>query len=371
MDVHAQSIAVAVAETGGAVRSLGTIPNRLESIRKFIKKRGKAKEIRVCYEAGPTGYELYWQLTEMGVHCDVIAPTLIPVKTGDRVKTDRRDAEKLARCYSHGDLTPVWVPDHAHEALRDLVRCRLAAKRDERRAKQRLQKLLLRHGRRPPVGARSWNQKYQNWLLMQQFEQPALQATLEDYRHEMEHHAARLIRLEKSIDDVIADAPASIRAVIEGLQTLRGVAKTVAVGVVAELGEFSRFDHPSKLMAYSGIVPREYSTGGPGKHRRGSITKSGNTHIRRFLVESAWAYRHQAKIGPVMRKRQANQPAKILEISWQAQQRLCGRYRKMVGSGKERQKVITAIARELLGFMWAIGVEIERSVQIKERKKVA
>ena len=189
LDVHAGTIAVAVAEAGGEVRSLGTIPNRSESVARLVKKLGKSEQLRACYEAGPTGYVLYWQLSELGVRCEVVAPTLIPVKAGDRVKTDRRDAEKLARCYRSGDLTAVWVPDAEHEALRDLVRARLAAKRDQLRARNRLSKFLLRHGRRASEGTKAWTSKHLVWLKSQLFEQAAQQVTLEDYRHEVEHAA--------------------------------------------------------------------------------------------------------------------------------------------------------------------------------------
>jgi transposase len=200
LDVHAETIAVAVAEPRGEVRSLGVVPNRRESVRRLIGKLGKPEQLRVCYEAGPTGYVLYWQLSELGVKCDVVAPTLVPVKAGDRVKTDRRDAEKLARCYRAGDLTAVWVPDAAHEALRDLVRARLAAKRDQLRARHRLGKFLLRQGRRAPEGTTAWTGKHLAWIKQQRFEHAAQQATLLDYLHEVEHAADRIVRLERSID---------------------------------------------------------------------------------------------------------------------------------------------------------------------------
>src|SRR6185437_14476332 len=219
LDVHAETIAVAVAESGGEVRSLGTIPNRPESVGRLIKKLGKPEQLRACYEAGPTGYVLYWQLSELGVKCEVVAPTLIPVKAGDRVKTDRRDAEKLARCYRAGDLTAVWVPDAAHEALRDLVRARLAAKRDQLRARNRLSKFLLRHGRRSPEGTKAWTAKHLLWVKTQLFEQAAQQMTLEDYRHEVEHAAERIARLERSIDAAIESLPVKMRAVVEALQS--------------------------------------------------------------------------------------------------------------------------------------------------------
>ena len=218
-----------------------TIPNRLESIRKLVGKLGPVKEIRACYEAGPTGYVLYWQLTQLGVACEVIAPGLVPVKAGDRVKTDRRDAEKLARCYRAGELTAVWVPDAAHEALRDLVRAREAAKKDQLKARHRLGKFLLRHGRRPE-GIKAWTNQYLEWIGTHvHFDQPALEATLQDYLDEVKHVAERIVKLEKAIDEAVRQAAPEIRAVVEALQALRGVAQTTAATIVSELGSLSRF----------------------------------------------------------------------------------------------------------------------------------
>jgi transposase len=216
LDVHAETIAVAVAEAGGEIRSLGIIPNRLESIRKMIGKLAPIRTLRCCYEAGPTGYVLYWQLTQMGVACEVIAPSLIPTKAGDRVKTDRRDAEKLARCYRAGDLTAVWVPDAAHEALRDLVRAREAAKKDQLRHRHRLGKFLLRHGKRPTGAGQAWTTKYLNWIRVHvRFEETALEATVAHYLEEVDHIAERIAKLEQAIDEAVAQAAPEIRAVIE------------------------------------------------------------------------------------------------------------------------------------------------------------
>jgi len=216
LDVHAETIAVAVAEPDGEVRSVGVIPNRPESIRKLLKKLGPADQLRVCYEAGPTGYVVYWQLTGLGVTCDVVAPTLVPTKAGDRVKTDRRDALKLARNYRAGDLTAVWVPDAAHEALRDLVRAREAAKKDQLRARHRLGKFLLRHGRRPPTAMKAWTQAHLAWVKRAvRFDHAPQEATLLDYIHEVDHVAARIVRLESAIDAAVTTAPIRMRAVIE------------------------------------------------------------------------------------------------------------------------------------------------------------
>jgi len=360
LDVHAQTIAVAVAEVGGEVRSVGVIPNDPQAIQRVLKKLGKAEQLRVCYEAGPTGYALYWQLTRLGVHCEVVAPTLVPVKAGDRVKTDRRDAAKLARCYRAGDLTPVWVPDAAHEGLRDLVRAREAAKRDQLRARHRVSKFLLRQGRRPPADSAAWGCRLL-WLKQQSFEQPAQQATLEDYLHELEHQSARVMRLERAIDAAVESVPQKMRAVIAALQSLRGVAQISAVTLVAELGEISRFSHPRQLMGYSGAVSREHSSG--ERIRRGSISKAGNAHLRRIVLEAAWAYRHRPAIGRTLAARQRTQPARITQIAWRAQQRLHDRFRKLIARGKSPQLTVTAVARELLGFIWAIGMEVEQSRQ--------
>jgi len=294
LDVHAETIAVAVAEQGGEVRSLGVIPNREESIRKLVKKLGPVEQLRFCYEAGPTGYVVYWQLTALGAKCEVVAPTLVPVKAGERVKTDRRDALKLARNYRAGELTPVWVPDAAHEALRDLVRAREAAKKDQLRAKHRLTKFLLRQGRRPPMGVKPWTRNYLAWVKNE---------------------------------------------------------------VHFELGEVSRFTGARELMGYGGIVASEHSTG--QSTRRGSITKTGNAHLRRVVVEAAWAYRHRPNIGETLRKRQEGVSEEIREIAWKAQHRLHARYRKLMARGKVKGKVVTAIGRELLGFIWTIGVKAE------------
>jgi len=365
LDVHAETIAVAVAEANGEVRSLGVIPNRLEPVRKLIKRLGPARSLRVCYEAGPCGYVLYWQLTELGVHCDVIAPTLVPVKSGDRIKTDRRDAQKLARSYRSGDLTAVWVPDAAHEALRDLVRAREAAKKDQLRARHRLQKFLLRRGLQPPEGIKSWTLKHLNWVKTLRLEQLALNATLLDYVTEVDHARERIERLERAIDQAIEVAPAAIRAVIEGLQALRGVARISAATIVAEVGQLSRFARPRQLMGYTGAVPSEHSSG--ECVRRGPITKTGNAHLRRILVEAAWAYRHRPNVGGELRRRQESASQEIKAIAWKAQHRLHHRYVRLAARGKSKQHIVTAIARELAGFIWAVGVEVESKLATSSR----
>jgi transposase len=357
LDVHAETIAVAVAEPNGEVRSLGTIANREDSIRKFIKRLGSPEDLRACYEAGPTGYVLYWQLTQLGIDCAVVAPTLVPVKAGDRVKTDRRDAEKLARSHRSGDLTAVWVPDEGSEALRDLVRAREAAKQDQLRARHRLAKFLLRTGRRPAVGIKAWTEPYMAWVRQVRFEQPAQQATLLDYLHEVDHMAARVKRLEQAITEAVKLASPQVKQVVKGLQALRGIAEISAVTIVAELGQISRFDTARQLMGYSGAVPSEDSSG--KRKQRGSITKTGNAHLRRIVVEAAWSYRHRPAIGPRLRRRQQEIPEPIKEIAWKAQVRLSKRYARLAAAGKDQRKIITAVGRELLGFIWAIGVKVE------------
>jgi transposase len=358
LDVHAATIAIAVAEPEGAVRSLGTIPNTPEAVRRLVKKLGSAESLRVCYEAGPTGYVLYRQLAALGVRCAVIAPTLVPVKAGDRVKTDRRDAEKLARSYRSGDLTPVWVPEADHEALRDLVRAREAAKKDELRARHRLGKFLLRQGRRPPAGIKAWGVKHRAWLQAIRLAHPAQEATLLDYLTEIDHAAARLVRLARAIDAAVETAPAPVRAVIAALQALRGIAKLSAVSIVTEVGALARFAKPRQLMGYSGAVASEHSS---GPHvRRGGITKTGNAHLRRIVIEAAWAYRHRPAIGGTLRSRQAGLSEQVKALAWKAQHRLHGRYARLLAKGKAPTQVVTAIGRELLGFIWAIGVHVEQ-----------
>jgi len=290
----------------------------------------------------------------------VIAPTLVPTKAGDRVKTDRRDAERLASSFRAGELTPVWVPDAAHEALRDLVRAREAAKQDQLRARHRLGKYLLRHGKRPAQQMRAWTQNYLDWIKGKvTFDQRSQQVTLEDYLNEVEHAGVRIARLEKAIDEAVEQAPESMRELIQALQALRGVAKVGAVTIVAEVGTLTRFEHPRQLMGYSGAVSSEHSSG--GKIRRGGITKTGNAHLRRVIVEAAWSQRYKPVLSVLMRKRQEGLSAEVQEIASKARHRLHSRYMRLLGKGKTKQEVVTAVAREMLGFIWAIGVSVERA----------
>lgn len=359
LDVHAETIHVAIAEGREQPRSLGVIENRPEAVRRLVKKLGDTTTLRVCYEAGPTGYVLYWQLTKMGIHCDVVAPSLIPRKPGERIKTDRRDAIKLARAYRSNDLTGVWVPDASHEALRDLVRAREAAKKDELRAKHRLSKYLLRNGLHPNVRCRPWTLTWWRWLNLVKMPYASQTATLLDYTSEVEHAAHRLERLDLAIDQAIEQAPETMRAVVEALQALRGVAKVTAVTLAVEVGTFQRFEHPKQLMSYSGMVPSEHSSG--GRRRQGAITKTGNARLRRVLIEAGWHYRHRPCLSLRQKKLQATLPPHAIEIAWKAQLRLNRRHWRLSERKKPPAQIVTALARELLGFIWAIGAETERA----------
>ena len=267
------------------------------------------------------------------------------------------ELDRQARSLRSGDLTAVWVPDAAHEALRDLVRAREAAKKDQLRARHRLQKFLLRHGQRPPAGTTVWTTRYRAWILALRFEHLAQEATRLDYLHEVDHAQERITRLERALDEAVAAAPAAMRAVIEALQALRGVAKVAAVTIVAEVGTLSRFARARQLMGYSGAVASEHSSG--ARVRRGGITKTGNAHLRRVVVEAAWCYRHPPRLGYALRRRHDRLDEAVKAIAWKAQHRLHSRYRRLLGRGKSKQHVVTAIARELLGFIWAIGVAVE------------
>jgi transposase len=362
MDVHAETIAVAVAESRSEVRSLGIIPNRPEAVRRLLGKLGKPAALRVCYEAGPTGYALYWHLTKLGVHCDVIAPSLVPTKSGERVKTDRRDAEKLARSYRSGDLTPVWVPDAKHEAIRDLVRAREATKEDQLRAKHRLGKYLLRYGVRAPDRCRAWTAAWWQCVRSVQLDHAEQNTTLLELVLEVDHQSQRVERLEGAIDRAINDAPKQLRALVDALQALRGVAKMTAVTLATEFGTFKRFDKAAQVMSYTGMVPSERSSG--PRNRRGAITKTGNSHLRRVLVEAAWHYRHRPRLNQRQKGLQASLAPKVAATAWRAQERLHRRYCTLSNRNKPAGKIITALARELAGFVWAIGVETEKQLEV-------
>ena len=357
LDVHKDTIAVGVADRdGGRGRYWGTIPHRPEAVRKLMEQLGPKEQLLVCYEAGPTGYGLQRLLVSLGIACIVVAPGLTPTRPADRVKTDRRDAVRLAELLRAGELTPVWVPHEEDEALRDLVRAREDAKQDLLRARHRLSKFLLRHGIRPPEGVRRWSRRYREWLEGLQLGHPVLQRVLREYVHTIDEIEERLKRLEAEIHE---QATASVYApVIQALQALRGVGEVVAVTAVAEVGSFLRFARARQLMAYAGLVPSEYSSG--ARRRRGAITKTGNAHLRRVLVEAAWSYRHPPALKAKIRARYEGQPPEVQRIAWKAQERLCRRYRRMVARGKPHAVAVTAVARELLGFIWAIACWVER-----------
>jgi transposase len=351
LDVHKATIAVAIAEEAGAPASYGTIPNDAAAIRKLMVRLGHEQvELRVAYEAGPTGYALHRQLAKMGIDCLVAAPSLIPKRAGDKVKTDRRDALKLARLLRSGDLTPVWVPDEAHEALRNLVRARADAKADQLRAKHRLSKLLLRQGCWPPMGVRNWTQRYVAWLRQLEFEHLPDRVVFADYLAEVTAAGERIQRLEAALHQCAQSS--SQVAVIRALQAFRGIGFLSAVTLVAEAGDVRRFRTAPQFMAYVGVVPSESSSG--GKQQRGPITKTGNTLLRHVLGEAAHHARHAPRISGTLRRRQTDLPREIVELAWRAQLRLHTRYRHLslrIGT----LKALTAIARELAGFIWAAG----------------
>lgn len=359
LDVHAATIAVAVAEADGNVTSLGIIANKASSLSKLVKKLGAKSIQRFCYEAGPCGYVVHRQLSEMGVSCDVVAPSLVPVKPGDRVKTDRRDARKLAVCLRNGLLSPVWVPGEDHEALRDLSRAREAAKRDRNRARQRLNGFLLRHDKRAPTGTSAWGHKHRLWLDGVHFDNYSLDIVFADYRSEVDHANERMENLERSIDVAFEAADETTKTLVAGLQAFRGVAKVTSVGIVAEIGRFSRFDKPAQLMSYVGDVPSEHSSG--KRSRRGAVTKAGNTHVRTLVTEAAWSYRYAPNVSATLRRRQKGVAEDVKAVSWRAQRRLHDRYCHLISRGKKAQLAITAVGRELLGFIWEAGVMMERA----------
>lgn len=355
LDVHKATVAVAVAEEVGSPESHGEVPNEPTALRKLVGRLGgPGIRLSVAYEAGPTGYALHRQLTGWGVECMVVAPSLIPTRPGDRVKTDRRDALKLARLLRSGDLTSVWVPDREHEALRDLVRARADAKVDELRAKHRLSKFLLRQGRYAPVGARAWSVRYQAWLNSLQFEHQADQVVFDDYRAVVRAAGERIRRLEGALQTSACGSAGS--QTIAALQAFRGVGFLSAATIVAEVGDFRRFATAPQFMAYTGLVPSEASSG--PTHHRGRITKTGNSLLRHVLGEAAHHARHAPAVSAALRQRQATVPAQVVELSWRAQVRLHQRYRHLSGR-IGTQKTIIAVARELAGFVWALGQQLE------------
>lgn len=356
LDTHKDSMEIVTADTAGTqeVRHFGKIGGDMASLDKAVRKlQSTGADLRFVYEAGPCGYEIYRHLTQKGLPCAVVAPSMIPKKSGSRIKTDRRDAEALARLYRAGELTPIYVPREDDEAMRDLSRAREDASKAQRTARQRLGAMLLRHGYRYP-GRKAWAPAHMRWLSDIAMPHPAQQIALQEYIHAVAECTTRVDRLTEQMLTLLPGwrmAPVAL-----ALQALRGVAPIVAITTVAEIGDLNRFESPRQLMAYLGLVPSEYSSG--SSISRGSITKTGNGHVRRVLIEAAHTYCHPARVSRILLKRQEGLPKHICDIAWKAQVRLCGRYRKLMAKGKMRTKVVTAIARELSGFIWAIAREV-------------
>lgn len=356
LDVHKESIAVVLAESGrfGEVRSFGTIGGDGDAVDRLVRGlRAPDRELHFVYEAGPCGFAIFRQLTTLGEACAVVSPSMTPKRAGDRVKTDRRDAETLARLHRAGELRAIYVPDDGDEAMRDLVRAREDGVEVTREAKQRLKAFLLRHGLRYR-GKAGWTIPYRRWLSALQMPAPAPQIALQEYLATVEEGEQRVTRLTDQLRALVPTWRWS--PVVDALQALRGVSFVTATGLVAEIGDMRRFTNARELMSYLGLVPSEHSSG--PTTRRGHITKAGNAHARRLLAEAAWAYRGIPRVGPVMLKRQAALPAPVRTIAWKAQLRLCGRFRRLDARGKPRVVIATAIARELSGFVWALAREV-------------
>jgi len=355
LDVHKEGIVVAVAAGGlrGEVREHGRIANTPTALDRLLRKlSGDGMRLRCCYEAGPCGYGIQRHVTAQGHDCDVVAPSLIPKRAGDRIKTDRRDAVSLAKLHRAGELTAVWVPDTRHEAMRDLVRARLDAVHSLRRVRQQLSGFLLRQGRH--YSRPAWTKLHRRWLAGLKFEHAVHHIVLEDYIAAVEAAETRRDRLTAQIGAMLADW--TLAPVVAAVQAMRGMALVNAATLIAELGDLSRFTNPRRLMAYLGLVPSEHSSGASIK--RGGITKAGSGAARRCLIEAAWSYRFPARISRELLLRQENQPKPIRDIAWKGQVRLCARYRKLARAGKPANVVTTAIARELTGFVWAIARQV-------------
>jgi transposase len=357
LDVAKARHAVAVAEEGrqGEVRYIGEIGADPESVRRLVTKLEKRHDrLHFCYEAGPTGYGLYRQLIKLGHQCSVVAPSLIPRKPGDRVKTNRRDALQLARLLRAGELTAVWVPDEAHEAMRDLIRSRQMAVDDTRRKRQAISSMMLRQGRTYP-GKKTWGARHTQWLQAQRFDHLAQHLVLQELLLAVRHAGEQLERIEAAILELLPQW--SLAPVVAALQALRGINLVTAATVMAEIGDLHRFENPRQLMAYLGLVPGERSTGDT-VHRLG-ITKAGNGRVRQALVESAWSYRHPPRTSRNKHYIHENLPPVVRDIAAKAQTRLCARYRALSQRGKKLTVAVTAVARELAGFIWAIGTEVQ------------
>jgi len=356
LDVHKDFISVAIADDDrGEVTSHGEIANTSAAVSKLAKKLSRnGCDLCFVYEAGCFGFVLYRQLTKMGHSCVVAAPSLIPRKPGDRVKTDTRDALKLARLLRSGDIECCHVPGESDEAMRDLVRAREDAVCAYRVSRQRLNGFLLRHGK-VYAGKSRWSTAHMRWILDIKLPHDAQQIVMEEYRRRVEHDSNCVDALTAQIrrlNETWRWAP-----VVDALQALRGVCLITAVTVVAEMGDLRRFAHPKQLMAAIGLVPSEYSSG--GKRHQGPITKTGNGHVRRILVESGWNYRFPARLTRHIERRQRGLDKEVIDISWQAQTRLCARYSQLNMRGKNTKLITTAVARELCGFIWDIAQQVE------------
>jgi transposase len=349
------AVAIADGVRCGEVRFLGEIENSAAATTKLVRKlAAKYRRLTFCYEAGPTGYGLYRQVKSLGHECMVVAPSLIPRKPGDRVKTNRRDAMSLARQLRAGELTAVWVPDRGHEAMRDLTRAREAAVMDLRSKRQQVSALLLRQGRSYPANKKTWTKAHMNWLVSQKFDYVEQRFIFEEMMLAIRQAQERLTRLEEAIRAAVQDW--SLSKVVTALMAMRGIDLISAATFLAEVGDLSRFQTPRQLMAYLGLVPSEDSTGDTIK--RGSITKTGNRRARRMLLECSWSYQHPARVGRAKQPKVDAAPPAVREIAWKAQCRLNRRYRALTRRGKLKTVAITAVARELAGFIWAVGREV-------------
>jgi transposase len=349
--------AVAIAEGGrdGEVRYLGEFDATPEAMARLVRKLGDRYEVlHFCYEAGPTGYGLYRQILSLGHKCTVVAPSLTPRRPGDRVKTNRRDAQSLARLLRAGELTEVWVPDETHEAVRDLVRTRAMAVADYRRKRQHVASFLLRYGRFYE-GKPRWKGRHLRWLDGQNFAHPAQRLAFQEMLNAVRAAAERIDRLDAALEEVVPSW--TMAPVVAAFQAMRGVQFVTATTMVAEAGDLRRFDHPRQLMAFLGLVPLERSTG--DTRRRGGITKAGNSSARKALIEAAWTYRHAAGLGRHHQDRQQGLPQQVRDVAWKAQTRLCARYRRLMAKGKRNTVVVAAIAREIAAFLWAIARHVE------------
>jgi transposase len=356
IDTSKMRNAVAIAESGreGEVRYLGEIDNTEMGTRKLVASLEKRyQRLTFCYEAGPTGYGLYRLIKILGQDCIVIAPSMIPVKPGERIKTNRRDAMNLARLLRAGDLTAVWVPDERHQAMRDLARARDTAQRDYKSKRQHVSSFLLQLGRHYP-GKKTWGKAHLNWLASQKLEHLEQRIVLEEQLLAVRQAKERIERLEQAMRERVPDW--SLAPIVEALQAMRGIDLITAVSFLAEIGDLSRFESPRQLMAFLGLTPSERSTGDNVK--RGAITKAGNARARRLLVESAWSYRFPARVSKEKLTKVEAAPRVVREIAWKAQTRLCGRFRTLTKKGKRSTIVATAIARELSAFIWAINREV-------------